>query len=143
MNDNQFIYEDLTPINYNGNQKLISDLEKIFENTSNILIDWQIRENSIRKLGQICLGNSGKTEIFVQFFNKEIIANLSFQLADLRSSVMKEACRIVSLIGKELRNLVEPGAAHLLSKNILFKIAGSSNRVIADSSSRCILNLKK
>lgn len=143
MNDNQFIYEDLTPINYNGNQKLISDLEKIFENTSNILIDWQIRENSIRKLGQICLGNSGKTEIFVQFFNKEIIANLSFQLADLRSSVMKEACRIVSLIGKELRNLVEPGAAHLLSKNILFKIAGSSNRVIADSSSRCILNLIK
>ena len=141
MDDFQFFYDDITPINYTGEQKLISDLEKILKNTANILIDWQIREDSIRKLGQICLGNSGKSQIFVKFFNTEMITNLSFQLADLRSSVMKEACRIVSFIGKELKNLIEPGAAHLLSKNVLFKIAGSSNRVIADSSSKCIINL--
>ena len=120
MNDYQFFYDDLTPINYTGEQKLISDLEKIFKNTANILIDWQIREDSIRKLGQICLGNLGKTQIFIKFFNTEIITNLSFQLADLRSSVMKEACRIVSFIAKELKNLIEPGAVHLLSKNVLF-----------------------
>ena len=141
MDDFQFFYDDITPINYTGEQKLISDLEKISKNTANILIDWQIREDSIRKLGQICLGNSGKSQIFIKFFNTEIITNLSFQLADLRSSVMKEACRIVSFIGKELKNLIEPGAAHLLSKNVLFKIAGSANRVIADSSSKCIINL--
>lgn len=141
MDDCQFFYDDITPINYTGEQKLISDLEKIEKNTANVLIDWQIREDSIRKLGQICLGNSGKTPIFVKFFNTEIIKNLSFQLSDLRSSVMKEACRIVSFIGKELKNLIEPGAAHLLSKNVLFKIAGSANRVIADSSSKCIMNL--
>ena len=141
MDDYQFFYDDITPIDYTGEQKLISDLEKILKNTANILIDWQIREDSIRKLGQICLGNSGKSQIFVKFFNTEMIKNLSFQLADLRSSVMKEACRIVSFIGKELKNLIEPGAAHLLSKNVLFKIAGSANRVIADSSSKCIINL--
>ena len=144
MNDFEFTYDDLIPINYNGQkQKLISDLEQIFQNTKNILIDWQIRENSIRKLGQICIGDAKKTDIFLNFFNSEIISNLSFQLADLRSSVMKEACRIVSLCAKELGNLAEIGATHLLTGLILFKIAGSANRVIADSSSKCILNLVK
>ena len=144
MNDFQFIYDDLIPINYNGvKQTLISDLEQIYKNTENIIIDWQIRENSIRKIGQICIGDSKKTDIFLKFFNSEITANLAIQLADLRSSVMKEACRIVSLCGKELGNLAEAGAVHLLSRLILFKIAGSANRVIADSSSKCILNLVK
>ena len=144
MYDFQFIYDDLIPINYNGSSKdLISDLEQIFQNTQNIIIDWQIRENSIRKLGQICIGDAKKTDIFLKFFNFEIVSNLAIQLADLRSSVMKEACRIVSLCCKELGNLAEAGAAHLLSRLILFKIAGSANRVIADSSSKCILNLVK
>ena len=144
MNDFQFIYDDLVPINYNGvKQQLISDLELIYKNTENIIIDWQIRENSLRKLGQICIGDSKKSDIFLQFFNFEVISNLAKQLADLRSSVMKEACRIVSLCGKELGNLAEAGAVHLLSRVILFKIAGSANRVIADSSSKCILNLVK
>ena len=49
MDDYQFFYDDITPINYTGEQKLISDLEKILKNTANILIDWQIREDSIRK----------------------------------------------------------------------------------------------
>ena len=142
MNDFQFTYDDLVPINYFGeNKELTSDLEEIYQNTQNIVIDWQIRENSIRKIGQICVGDAKKSDIFLKFFNFEIISNLALQLADLRSSVMKEACRIVSLCGKELGNLAEPGAVHLLSRIILFKIAGSANRVIADSSSKCILNL--
>ena len=144
MNDFEFMYDDLVPINYKGDKQiLISDLEQIFQNTKNILIDWQIRENSIRKIGQICIGDAKKSDIFLNFFNFEVISNLSIQLADLRSSVMKEACRIVSLCGKELGNLAEGGAVHLLSRLILFKIAGSANRVIADSSSKCILNLVK
>ena len=144
MNDFQFNYDDFIPINYNGNkQKLMSDLDGIYQNTQNVIIDWQIRENSLRKLGQICVGDSKKTDIFLKFFNFEVISNLSLQLADLRSSVMKEACRVVSLCGKELGNLAESGAIHLLSRIVLFKIAGSANRVIADSSSKCILNLVK
>ena len=144
MDDFQFNYDDITPINYNGaNQNLISDLEEIYQNTQDVITDWQIRENSIRKLGQICVGDAKKSDIFLKFFNFDIISNLAKQLSDLRSSVMKEACRIVSLCGKELGNLAEAGAVHLLSRIILFKIAGSANRVIADSSSKCILNLVK
>ena len=68
MNDFQFIFDDLIPLNYNGlNQKLISELEDIFENTKNIIIDWQIRENALKKLGRICIGDSGKSEMFIRF----------------------------------------------------------------------------
>ena len=56
---------------------------------------------------------------------------------------MKEACRITSLCARELGILIEQGAINLLSQYVLFKIAGSANRVISDSSSKCILNLVK
>ena len=56
---------------------------------------------------------------------------------------MKGACRITSLYVKELGISIEQGIINLLSQYILFKIAGSDNRVITDSSSKCILNLVK
>ena len=56
---------------------------------------------------------------------------------------MKEACRITSLCAKKLGILIEQGALYLLTQYVLFKIAGSANRVISDSSARCILNLVK
>ena len=68
MNDFQFTYDDLVPINYFGeNKELTSDLEEIYQNTQNIVIDWQIRENSIRKIGQICVGDAKKSDIFLNF----------------------------------------------------------------------------
>ena len=143
MNDFQFNYDDLVPINYKVTQSLINDLEQILQNTKNILIDWKKRESSLKKIGQICLGDQGNSEIFLRIFNSQISTNLGIQLADLRSSLMKEACRITSLCARELGILMEQSALYLLSKYVLFKIAGSANRVISDSSSKCILNLVK
>ena len=54
---------------------------------------------------------------------------------------MKEACRITSLCCRELGLLIEQGITQLLSANCLFKIAGSANKVISESSSKCILNI--
>ena len=143
MNDFQFNYDDLVPINYKVTQSLINDLEQILQNTKNLLIDWKKRESSLKKIGQICLGDQGNSEIFLRIFNSQISTNLGIQLADLRSSLMKEACRITSLCARELGILMEQSALYLLSKYVLFKIAGSANRVISDSSSKCILNLVK
>ena len=81
--------------------------------------------------------------MFIKYFNNQLAINLGIQMADLRSSLMKEACRITSLCAKTLGILIEQAALYFLSNNILFKIAGSSNRVISDSSSKCILNLVK
>ena len=143
MNDFQFDYEDIVPLNYKGKQELNADLEEILKNTINTTIDWKIRENSLKKLGQISIGDQGNSDIFIKMFNSQLCNHLGIQIADLRSSVMKEACRITSLCAKELGILIEPGAIYLLSQYVLFKIAGSANRVISDSSARCILNLVK
>ena len=143
MNNFQFDYEDIIPLDYKGKQGLNEDLDEILKNTINTTIDWKKRENSLKKLGQICIGDQGNSDIFIKLFNGPISNNLGIQMADLRSSVMKEACRIASLCAKELGISIEQGVIYLLSQFILFKIAGSANRVISDSSSKCILNLVK
>ena len=143
MNNFEFEYDDITPINYKGKKEISEDLEEIYKNTTNITIDWKIRENALKKLGKICIGEQGDSETFIKFFNNQMATNLGIQMADLRSSLMKEACRITSLCSKTLGILIEQASLYFLSNNVLFKIAGSSNRVISDSSSKCILNLVK
>ena len=136
-----FNYNDLKPQNYKSKQKLITDLEHISKNLENITNDWKERELSLQKLGTIAKGNLNKSDIFTKYFNTKLCNFLEIQLSDLRSSVMKEACRITSLCSRELELLIEPGITQLLSQNCLFKIAGSVNKVISDSSSKCILNI--
>ena len=143
MNNFEFEYDDITPINYKGKKEISEDLEEIYKNTTNLTIDWKIRENALKKLGKICIGDQGNSDVFIKLFNNRISTNLGIQMSDLRSSLMKEACRITSLCSKTLGILLEQAALYFLSNNILFKIAGSSNRVISDSSSKCILNLVK
>ena len=143
MNNFEFEYDDITPINYKGKKEISEDLEEIYKNTTNLTIDWKIRENALKKLGKICIGDQGNSDVFIKLFNNRISTNLGIQMSDLRSSLMKEACRITSLCSKTLGILLEQAALYFLSNKILFKIAGSSNRVISDSSSKCILNLVK
>ena len=143
MNNFEFDYDDLEPINYTGKKDVSEDLDEILKNTMNVTIDWKIRENALKKLGRICIGEQGDSDVFIKYFNNQLSANLGIQMADLRSSLMKEACRITSLCAKTLGILIEQAALYFLSNNVLFKIAGSSNRVISDSSSKCILNLVK
>ena len=143
MNNFEFDYDDLEPINYTGKKDVSEDLDEILKNTMNVTIDWKLRENSLKKLGRICIGEQGDSDVFIKYFNNQLSTNLGIQMADLRSSLMKEACRITSLCAKTLGILIEQAALYFLSSNVLFKIAGSSNRVISDSSSKCILNLVK
>ena len=143
MNNFEFNYDDIIPLDYKGKQGLNDDLDEILKNTINTTIDWKKRENSLKKLGQICIGDQGNSDTFIKSFNGQLSNNLGIQISDLRSSVMKEACRVTSLCAKQLGLLIEQGGLYLLSKQVLFKIAGSANRVISDSSSKCILNLVK
>ena len=136
-----FNYNDLKPQNYKSKQKLITDLEHISKNLENITNDWKERELSLQKLGTIVKGNLNQSDIFTKYFNTKLCNYLETQLSDLRSSVMKEACRITSLCSRELGLLIEPGIIQLLSQNCLFKIAGSANKVISDTSAKCILNI--
>ena len=131
MNNFQFDYEGIIPLNYKGKQTINDDLDEILKNTINTTIDWKKRENALKKLGQICIGNEGNSDTFIKAFNGQLATHLGIQMADLRSSVMKEACRITSLCAQELGISIEPGATYLLTQFVLFKIAGSANRVIS------------
>ena len=138
-----FDYNDLIPLHFKTKSELPKVFEEIYKNTENTKIDWRKRELALKKIGRICLGNQGKSETFLQFFNGQIYPNLDIQLADLRSSLMKEACRIVSLCAKELGMLIETPLVHMMTQYVLFKIAGNTNKVISENSSKCVLNIVK
>ena len=138
-----FDYNDIIPLDFKSKSNLLQSFEEIYKNTENTKIDWRKRELALKKIGRICLGNQGKSETFLQFFNGQIYPNLDIQLADLRSSLMKEACRIVSLCARELGIEIETPMVHMMSQYVLFKIAGNTNKVISENSSKCILNIVK
>ena len=83
--------------------------------------------------------NQGKS----QLFNGQIYPNLDIQLSDLLSSLMKEACRIISFCVKELGLLIESSMAHIMTQHVLFIIAGNSNKVISKNTSKGVLNIVK
>lgn len=136
-----FNYIDIKQKNYKSKQDLITDLEEIAKTLENITNDWKERETSLKKISSICLGNQGKSDLFLKYFNSKLCTSLEIQLSDLRSSVMKEACRVTSLCARELGLLIEQGITQLFTQTCLFKIAGSANKVISESSSKCILNI--
>ena len=136
-----FTYIDINPQNYKSKQELITDLEEISKTLENITNDWKEREAFLKKISSICLGNQGKSDLFLKYFNSKLSTSLEIQLSDLRSSVMKEACRVTSLCARELGLLIEQGITQLFTQTCLFKIAGSANKVISESSSKCILNI--
>ena len=138
-----FDYNDIIPLHFKLKSELPKVFEEIYKMTENTKIDWRKRELALKKIGRICLGNQGKSETFLQFFNGQIYPNLDIQLADLRSSLMKEACRIVSLCARELGMLIETPMVHMMTQYVLFKIAGNTNKVIAENSSKCVLNIVK
>ena len=136
-----FSYMDLKPQNYKFKQNMSTDLDLIIKTLENISNDWKEREESLQYIGRIVKGNQGKSDFFIKSFNNKLSSSLEIQLSDLRSTVMKEACRITSLCAKELGLLIEQGITQLLTQNCLFKIAGSANQVISESASKCILNI--
>ena len=136
-----FNYSDLKPLNYKHKQNMQPDIDLITKTLENITNDWKERESSLQYIGRIVKGNQGKSDFFIKYFNNKLCSSLEIQLSDLRSTVMKEACRITSLCARELGLSIEQGVTQLLTQNCLFKIAGSANQVISESASKCILNI--
>ena len=136
-----FNYSDLKPLNYKHKQNMQPDIDLITKTLENITNDWKERESSLQYIGRIVKGNQGKSDFFIKYFNNKLSSSLEIQLSDLRSTVMKEACRITSLCALELGLSIEQGITQLLTQNCLFKIAGSANQVISESASKCILNI--
>lgn len=139
----EYSYNDIKPINLKNEKELFLALDVILQNTNDIVIDWKKREASLKRLGGIILGNFGHSNSFIKYYNQKLYLNLSIQMADLRSSLMKEACRIVVLAGKELGISIESAVEKMLTQYVLYKLAGSANKVISETSANCIYHLVK
>ena len=143
INSNEYDFSDIYPIDFNLERQFINEIDNFLTNTKDLSFDWKKREISLRKLGGIILGNQGHNPLMVKFFNQKIHINLLCQMGDLRTSVMKVACKITSLCAKELGISIESSISNMITKYNLYKQVGSTNKVISDNSSKCIYNLIK
>ena len=70
-------FNDIKPLNLRNEKELLSTLDVILQNTTDIVIDWKKREASIKRLGGIILGNFGHHQSFIKYFNQTLYLNLS------------------------------------------------------------------
>jgi hypothetical protein len=140
-NTNEEEFSDIQVINYNNEKIYLKDIDEILELTKDNKTDWKKREAAIKKLGGIILGNMGRSQAFVKMFNQKIYLNLGLQIGDLRTSLMKEACKIVHLSAKILGETIEPAIYNLLSSIFLYKLIGSANKLISETSFNCSMQV--
>jgi hypothetical protein len=67
---------------------------------------------------------------------KQLVGPLSLQLADRRSSIVKQACHLLNLLSKELQNDFDTFAESFIP--MLFKLVVITVLVIAESADTCI-----
>jgi len=134
-------FSDIKPLNFKTEKDLNTAINDIMMKTNDLKIDWKIREELIKKIGGIMLGNQGQTPFFIKTLNQKLFLNLSIQMLDLRSSLMREACRITILGGRIYKINFESAAEKLITTTSLFKLVGSTNKIISEVGSNCIQEL--
>lgn len=139
----EYSFDDIKPIDFRNEKDYLSSVEHILQVTSDILIDWKKREDALKRLGSIILGNYGQNRQFIKLYNTKLYINLNIQMVDLRSSLIKEACRIVILSAKELGTSIESAIEKMLTSSVLYKQAGSANKLISETTSNTIYQLIK
>lgn len=136
--DEEDNYTDIKPAKFYNDKDFSKELDDILLNTKDNSADWKKRESSLKKLGAMFLSEYGSTPEFIKNFNNKIYLNLSSQMLDLRSSLMKEACRIVTLAAKVYSGKIEIAAERLISPIVLYKLVNSANKLISDTGALCI-----
>lgn len=139
--ENNDDFSDITPINFRNEKEYNAAIEEILELTRDNKADWKKREAATLKMGGVIQGNMGQSTSFIKLFNQRLYLNLSVQMVDLRSSLMKEACRVAVLAAQVYQENIEVAIDKLMSPLILFKLVGSANKVISDTGSKCVMDI--
>jgi hypothetical protein len=124
-------YSDIKIPSFKNEKEFNQEIDDILLLTKDTGGDWKKREAAIKKIGGIILSNYSLQ--FIKIFNQKIYLNLSTQLLDLRSSVMKEACRIAVLSTEVYKMNIEFAVDKLMSPSVIFKLVGSANKVISEA----------
>ncbi|KVH94301.1 Armadillo-like helical [Cynara cardunculus var. scolymus] len=120
--------------------KVYSEKELIreFEKIASTLVpekDWSIRIGAMQRVEGLVIGGATDYSCFRGLL-KQLVGPLSTQLADRRSSIVKQACHLLNFLSKELLGDFEACAEIFIP--VLFKLVVITVLVIAESADNCI-----
>ncbi|XP_022758590.1 CLIP-associated protein-like isoform X2 [Durio zibethinus] len=124
----------IDPIKVYSDKELIREFEKI----ASTLVpekDWSIRIAAMQRVEGLVSGGAADYPCFRGLL-KQLVGPLSTQLSDRRSSIVKQACHLLSFLSKELLGDFEACAEMFIP--VLFKLVVITVLVIAESADNCI-----
>ncbi|KAJ4968834.1 hypothetical protein NE237_015535 [Protea cynaroides] len=122
------------PVKVYSEKELAREIEKI----ASTLVpdkDWSVRIAAMQRFEGLVFGGATDYPSFLTLL-KQLVAPLCTQLSDRRSSIVKQACHLLSLLSKELLGDFEACAEMFIP--VLFKLVVITVLVIAESADNCI-----
>ncbi|WOH01829.1 hypothetical protein DCAR_0521214 [Daucus carota subsp. sativus] len=132
--DSDLTEKPVEPIKVYSEKELIREFEKI----SLTLVpekDWSVRIGAMQRVEALVIGGAADYPCFRGLL-KQLVGPLSTQLADRRSSIVKQGCHLLCFLSKELLGDFEACAEMLIP--VLFKLVVITVLVIAESADNCI-----
>ncbi|KAL8254487.1 hypothetical protein R6Q59_032708 [Mikania micrantha] len=134
VGDSDITEKPVDPIKVYSEKELIHE----FENIASILVpekDWSLRIGAMQRVEGLVIGGAIDYSCFRGLL-KQLVGPLSTQLADRRSSIVKQACHLLNFLSKELLGDFEAFAEIFIPA--LFKLLVITILVIAESADNCI-----
>ncbi|KAJ7546016.1 hypothetical protein O6H91_08G020300 [Diphasiastrum complanatum] len=97
--------------------------------------DWSVRMAAMRRMEALVAGGASDYASFAVLL-RQLVGPLSVQLGDRRSSIVKQACHLLSTLSRELLADFEPCAESFIP--VLLKLVIITVQVIAESADSCI-----
>ncbi|KAH9287653.1 hypothetical protein KI387_031770, partial [Taxus chinensis] len=132
--DNDATEKPVDPVKVYSEKELLREIDKI----TGMLApeqDWSVRIIAMQRVEGLVFGGASDYACFPTLL-KQLVGPLSVQLSDRRSSIVKQACHLLSLLSKELLGDFEACAELFIP--VLFKLVVITVLVIAESSDNCI-----
>ncbi|KAM7521779.1 hypothetical protein LguiA_011681 [Lonicera macranthoides] len=132
--DTDVTEKPIDPIKVYSEKELIREFEKI----ALTLVpekDWSARLGAMQRVEGLVLGGAADYPCFRGLL-KQLVGPLSTQLADRRSTIVKQTCHLLSFLSKELLGDFETCAEMFIP--VLFKLVVITVLVIAESADNCI-----
>ncbi|KAL8092909.1 CLIP-associated protein-like [Apium graveolens] len=132
--DGDLTEKPVEPIKVYSEKELIREFEKI----GLTLVpekDWSIRIGAMQRVEALVIGGATDYPCFRGLL-KQLVGPLSSQLADRRSSIVKQGCHLLCFLSKELLGDFEACAEMFIP--VLFKLVVITVLVIQESADNCI-----
>ncbi|KYR00498.1 hypothetical protein DLAC_02503 [Tieghemostelium lacteum] len=129
------VQHDLTPIDFQNDKEVQQKVEEIINEFRQKDKEWTFRHKALITLQRIVTGNAIEMKQWTVIL-RSLTLPLIEQLQELRSTIAKEACQVVTLLVQRMKNRFEPFAVQYL--HILIKLVVVKVTIIADAAFQTI-----